>query len=83
MAVKPSRSAEIPLLGYDHHAGLAVAMKRNVEKFAPPPLINPACTGCRGVVPGAFETCDEFFLAVLVRAGEAATRSMTRGKETL
>jgi len=69
------KARHFSMAGYNYDARLAGPMKRNVEKFAPPPLINSACTECGGVVPDAFETCDQFFLAVLVRAGEATTRS--------
>ncbi len=47
-------------------------MKRDPEKFTPPPLVESVCTECGALVPSEFDTCDGFFLSVLLRSHEAS-----------
>ncbi len=46
-------------------------MKRNSERFTPPPLVDSTCTECGGLVPAAYESRDALFLAVLVQTWQA------------
>lgn len=41
-------------------------MQIDPEKFTPPPLVNSTCVECGARVPAEFESCDAFFLSVLI-----------------